>query len=65
MAANTLTNSLHIIAANMGHINLFRGCIPRLVEQFIESGSVDELETDCISRIAPLPFFVNFNGPTP
>jgi pimeloyl-ACP methyl ester carboxylesterase len=65
MAANTLTNSLHIIAANMGHINLFRGCIPRLVEQFIESGSVDELETDCISRIAPLPFFVNFNGPAP
>jgi len=64
-AAKTLSNSVHILAPDMGHINLFRGCIPRLVQQFIENGAADGLQTDCAGQISPLPFFVNNNGPTP
>ena len=63
--AKTLPNSLSLIAPGQGHIVVYRGCIPRLVRDFIESASVKGLDTACVSEIQPLPFFVNFSGPVP
>lgn len=64
-AAQTLGNSLHLIAPGQGHNVIFRGCIPTIVADFVESGSVANLQTDCVNDIAPMPFFVNFSGPQP
>ncbi|MFM8320988.1 MAG: alpha/beta hydrolase, partial [Chloroflexota bacterium] len=64
-AAETLPNSLQLVAPGMGHVNINRGCISRLAARFIEAGSPAGLDPACVANIAPLPFFVNFSGPTP
>ncbi len=65
LAAETLPNSIQIVVPGQGHIVVFRGCLPQLATQFVESGSIQGLETSCVQEIKPLPFFVNFNGPHP
>jgi len=62
-AASTLSNSLHLVAPGQGHGVILRGCIPRIATEFVESGTVQGLDTVCISEIQPMPFFVNFAGP--
>lgn len=64
-AAQTLPNSRHIVAPGMGHINIYRGCLPRLAAQFVEDGSAAGLDPSCAESISPLPFFINYNGPQP
>lgn len=64
-AAKTLSNSLSIVAPGQGHGNAMRGCIPRLIEQFVEAASVKPLDTGCVQDMRPLPFFTSFSGPTP
>jgi pimeloyl-ACP methyl ester carboxylesterase len=63
--ARTLPNSLHLIVPGQGHNVIFRGCLPRVASDFIEQGTVKGLDTTCVSRIQPLPFFLNFSGPKP
>ncbi len=63
--AEGLPNSLSLVASGLGHNVVFRGCLPRLIEDFIEAGSVDGLDTACVERIQPAPFFLDFTGPTP
>jgi hypothetical protein len=65
LAAQHLPNSLHLVAPGQGHANIFRGCIPTIAADFIESGSVQGLDTECVQDLEPLPFFLNFSGPTP
>jgi pimeloyl-ACP methyl ester carboxylesterase len=65
LAARSLPNSLHVIAPGMGHINIFRGCIPSLAETLIDTGTTNGLDAACVNSILPPPFFINFNGPTP
>jgi pimeloyl-ACP methyl ester carboxylesterase len=64
-AARTLSNSLHLVVPGMGHINIFRGCIPKIANDFIDQGSIKNLETACVQELKPMPFFINFNGPIP
>jgi pimeloyl-ACP methyl ester carboxylesterase len=63
--AKTLAHSLHLVAPGQGHGVILRGCLPQVVADYIERGAVDELETDCVKRIEPPPFFVSFTGPKP
>jgi pimeloyl-ACP methyl ester carboxylesterase len=63
-AAETLSNSLRLVAPGQGHGIIIRGCVPRIATDFIELGTVQELDTSCISEIRPMPFFVSFTGPS-
>ncbi len=63
--AQTLPNSLHLVAPGLGHGIAIRGCVPRLLSDFIETASVKELDAACVQEIAPPPFFVSFTGPKP
>jgi pimeloyl-ACP methyl ester carboxylesterase len=63
--AATLPNSLSLVAAGQGHTVIMRGCLPRVAADFIEAASVAGLDTACVADIAPMPFFINFTGPTP
>ena len=65
LAAQGLPNSLQIVAPGQGHIVIYRGCIPKIANTFIENGSTDGLETGCVQEIKPMPIFLNVNGPTP
>jgi fermentation-respiration switch protein FrsA (DUF1100 family) len=63
--AKTLPNSLHLVVTGQGHNVIFRGCLPRVASDFIEQGTVQGLDTACVSQVQPLPFFINFSGPKP
>ncbi len=61
--AATLPNSLHIVAPGQGHNVFFRGCMPRLITTFIDTGSVNDLDPSCVEQLQPTPFFTSFSGP--
>jgi pimeloyl-ACP methyl ester carboxylesterase len=63
--AATLPNSLHLVAPGMGHGVLNRGCLTRLVADFVEQADFDGLDVACVERILPPPFFVRPTGPNP
>jgi pimeloyl-ACP methyl ester carboxylesterase len=64
-AAKTLPNSLNLVAPGQGHNVIYRGCIPRIAFNFIETGDVKALDTACVQDIRAMPFFVNLSGPIP
>jgi pimeloyl-ACP methyl ester carboxylesterase len=63
--AERLTNELHLVFAGMGHGNLANRCSSNLFKEFLESASIDGLDTSCVEGIKPPPFFVDFTGPRP
>ena len=60
-----LPNSRHLIAPGQGHIAMTRGCTARLMEQFITSLQVDELDAGCLSELSPPAFFLDYLGTAP
>jgi pimeloyl-ACP methyl ester carboxylesterase len=64
-AAETLSNDLHLVFAEMGHGNLASRCVANILRDFIQAGSLAGLDTSCAANILPPPFFVDFNGPLP
>ena len=65
LAAVDLGNARHLIGKNQGHGLAGQGCMPDIVGRFVESASVNALETDCMERLYALPFFLDFAGPAP
>ena len=63
--AEGLSNSLHLVAPGMGHNVLPRGCLPKVAASFVEAGSLEGLETECVQDLEPPPFFLSFGGPAP
>ena len=63
--AESLPNSLHLIFVGMGHGNGGSQCGARIMDEFIESGSTQGLDTACVEQVEPPPFFVDFSGPKP
>lgn len=63
-ARKTLPNSAHVVVPATGHGTLGNVCVRRLIEQFLEAGSVKGLDARCDEGSRP-PFFTNFAGPPP
>jgi pimeloyl-ACP methyl ester carboxylesterase len=63
--SESLTNEIHLIFSGMGHGNLSSRCSSKLFRTFIESASIEGLDTACVANIQPPPFFVDFSGPRP
>lgn len=63
--AENLTNEVHLIFEGMGHGNLASRCTSNIFTDFIETASVQDLDTACAQNIQPPPFFVDFSGPRP
>ncbi len=59
------SNSLHLVARGRGHIVLTGRCAGRIAAEFMDSASVDELDTECMDRLGPDPFFLDLLGPAP
>lgn len=59
-----LDQAKHLVAPGQGHGVISRGCVPRLLLDFVDQLDFTELETDCIDRLGPEPFFVDLMGPT-
>jgi pimeloyl-ACP methyl ester carboxylesterase len=63
--AESLTNEIHLVFANMGHGTLTNTCGTKIFQTFIENASINALDTSCVDKIQPPPFFVDFSGPRP
>lgn len=63
--ASSLNNSLHIIFKGMGHGNSSHECTMRIMADFMERASTRGLDTSCVEKVEPPPFFVDFSGPQP
>jgi len=53
------------VVPGQGHGNAYRGCVPKLMAEFLDAGSPKGLDTACIKDIKAFPFFINFSGPAP
>jgi pimeloyl-ACP methyl ester carboxylesterase len=65
IAAKGLPNSRQLTLAGQGHGTLGRGCMPKVVERFIEAGKAEGLDATCLDAVRPQPFFLDLAGPMP
>jgi pimeloyl-ACP methyl ester carboxylesterase len=59
------SNAKLIVAKGQGHNVIGRGCIPKLVGDFVDKLDPKALDAKCVDRLGPMPAFVNFNGAAP
>ncbi|MDY1549028.1 alpha/beta fold hydrolase [Luteibacter sahnii] len=60
-----LPNGRHFVLKGQGHNVVMRGCMPRLLSEFIDKADAKALDAGCLDRLSSLPPFVGFNGATP
>ena len=56
---------LNLTVPGMGHAVFIRGCLPKLLADFVTSGNLRGLDTTCVNAIQPESFFLNFSGANP
>jgi len=59
------SNSINVIFPGMGHGNGFSECGSRLMDDFLDTASVSDLDVSCAQHVEPPPFFLDFSGPKP
>ncbi|MEM7354030.1 MAG: hypothetical protein AAF657_24725, partial [Acidobacteriota bacterium] len=52
-----------LVVPGMGHGVLERGCMPKLVTEFLAEPDPAGLDATCIEKVEPLPIFLSFTGP--
>lgn len=60
-----LQNARHIIVPGTGHGAVATGCGARLVQEFVDRGAIDGLNTSCLEGLERPPFFLTPAGPDP
>lgn len=65
LVAKTLSHSKHLVLKGQGHNVITAGCVPRVLAHFLDAGTIDGLDTACISKIKPLPPFTSRTGWNP
>ena len=64
-AAETFSNHLNLVARGQAHSVMKNVCLRDITTQFIEKGTVEDLDTTCVEDIRPAPFFTSLLGPDP
>ena len=65
LAMAEMENATHLIGEHQGHGQIYVGCVPEIVADFIDAADLSSLDTQCMERSFVMPFFVDFSGPTP
>jgi pimeloyl-ACP methyl ester carboxylesterase len=60
--AQSLPNSKHFVVPGAGHGSTPRGCVPKLIGQFLDQASATNLDPACLQTQHRPPFFVNYTG---
>ena len=60
-----LSFAKHIVVPHQGHGTIARGCVPKLILEFIEQGDPTTIDDSCTQFIHEQPFFINNMGPLP
>lgn len=63
--AETFPNSLNLVAPGQAHSVMKNVCLRNITTEFIEKGTVENLDTACVEHILPAPFFTSLLGPDP
>src|SRR5262249_34712435 len=64
-ALSAFSAGKHLVAAGQGHGQIGNGCMPRVVAQFIGSGTTRGLDAACVANIARTPFMLSRSGAGP
>jgi pimeloyl-ACP methyl ester carboxylesterase len=64
-AASGFTRHLDLVFDGQGHTQLGEPCALGILRRFLAAGSTEALDTDCVTKVRPPPFFLNFNGSAP
>jgi len=56
-APSEFPNSLTVVVPGQAHTVGHLGCMPSIIESFIEAGTVDGLDVSCAATGVPLPSF--------
>ncbi|MFT4926531.1 MAG: pimeloyl-ACP methyl ester carboxylesterase [Phenylobacterium sp.] len=59
MAAQTLSNSRHLVAVNGAHTVATHTCAARLIARFLDDGDLAALDDSCLTKARQLPFMIN------
>ena len=62
--AEGLTSMRHVVVPGAAHGTTAEGCVPKLVAEFIQTGSADDLDYQCVDGRERPPFFVTPSGPS-
>ena len=65
IAAKGFANGLHLVVPGQGHGQSSLPCVQKILRQFIDAGTTRDLDTSCVARIRPAPFFLSFSGSAP
>ncbi len=60
-----LPNGRHIVVPGTGHGVTSVGCVPKLIDEFIDTADAEGLDDSCVDRRRRAPFFLDFAGTTP
>ncbi|MGH8123145.1 MAG: alpha/beta hydrolase, partial [Rudaea sp.] len=60
-----LSNAKLLVARGQGHNVIGRGCIPKLVGQFVDKLQPKTLDASCADALGPLPALIDFDGASP
>ncbi len=60
-----LSDARLLIAPGQGHNVIGIGCMPHLVQRFIKRPDPSRLDASCLSRLGPMPPFLNYNRGAP
>ena len=60
-----LPGALHLEVPGTGHNVSHQGCVPDLIAEFLEMGSTEGLDTECVGSVRRPPFTLHLSGPLP
>lgn len=60
-----LTDGRLLTVKGQGHNVIGRGCMPKLVEDFVAKLQPQKLDAACLDALGPTPAFIDFNGAAP
>ncbi len=60
-----LSDARALIAPGQGHGVIGAGCMPRLVQRFVDTLDPAALDASCLARLGPTPAFLDYNGAGP
>jgi pimeloyl-ACP methyl ester carboxylesterase len=64
-ALRSYKNGKHVVLRGQGHGQLANGCMPRLVNEFLQRGEAGSLDTACTRTITPMPFMLSTSATAP
>lgn len=64
LAAVDLGNARLLTGRLQGHGQAPRGCMPKVIAEFVAAADVNAPDVACLERLHAMPFFLNFSGPS-